>query len=341
VDELLYHGIEPMITLYHWDLPLALEKKGGWLRRETAYAFGDFAETIVRRLGDRAKSFITINEPFSVLVAGYLFGVHPPCKKNFLQGFRALHHLLLAHGISMQQMKAARPDIQAGICNILIPSYPDTPRDQSAAVRADTFLVRLFMDPVYLARYPKELDWLMHLACPFMRSSDLDLIATPTDFLGVNYYRRGIVKKSLTPILGFAQVNPQYPGAKFSSKGWEFSPNQLYDLLMRIKADYGDPLMYVTENGVALNDVLSDGQVHDADRIEYLKTHLASIYRAMQAGAKVKGYYVWSLMDNFDWEWGLQARFGLVYCDFQTQKRIIKDSGRWLQQVCAAKGFEL
>jgi beta-glucosidase len=341
VDELLRQDLTPFVTLYHWDLPLALEKLGGWTRRETAYAFGDYAETVVKHLGDRVKYFITINEPFSVLVAGYLFGVHPPGLKNYPKGFRAAHNLLLAHGIAMQQIKAARPGIKAGIANVLIPTYPLDSTDRAATARADAFLVRLFMDPIYRGSYPKELERLLHILNPSIRPTDFDTIAQPTDFLGVNYYNRRITKKSLNPILGFKQVVPQYPGVKFSSKGWEFFPQGLYDLLVRIKTDYGNPEMYITENGVALNDRVVDGCVHDPDRIEYLKTHLLSVHRAIQAGAKVKGYFVWSLMDNFDWEKGLLARFGLVYCDFSTQKRIVKESGRWLQQVCMTRQLEL
>lgn len=334
VEALLARGITPYVTLYHWDLPQALQDRGGWIERDTARYFADYAHEVARRLGDRVRHWITHNEPFVAAFMGHLTGEHAPGIQDPPAAAAAVHHLLLSHGYAVEALRDAVPGGQVGITLNLSPAYPatDSERDVQAARRMDSYHNRLFLDPLFRGSYPQDvLDEVAPLAPP-LRSGDLECIAAPIDFLGVNYYTRSVVRHDPDePFLRASSIRPA--GSDYSAM-WEIYPAGLYDLLSRLKADYAVERLYITENGMPVPDVRGpDGQVHDAPRIRYLREHIAQAYHAMQAGVPLHGYFVWSLLDNFEWAFGYQMRFGLVYVDYATQERTIKDSGRWYSRV--------
>jgi beta-glucosidase len=346
VDALLAKGITPYPTLFHYDLPQPLQDQGGWPRRETAGYFGEYAAVLARRLGDRVTCWITHNEPMITSFLGYLTGEHAPGKHNPFAAFAAVHHVLLSHGYAVQALRSnAKLPLPIGIALNLAPIYPatDSKRDQQATRLPDGIGNRLFLDPILKGRYPEDLasTWvwklLKHsLSRPVggivrrgIQPDDLKVISEPLDFIGVNYYTRMVVRHS--PLVRYAQFKPlegEY------SQMWEIYPPGIYDLLVRLHRDYSHPNLIVTENGVPEPDEISvDGDVHDPQRIRYLQAHIIQVQRAIQDGVPVSGYFVWSLLDNFEWVFGYSRRFGLVYIDFETQKRILKDSGRWYGKV--------
>ncbi len=351
VDALLARGITPYPTLFHYDLPQPLQDQGGWPKRKTAYYFGDYAAALARRLGDRVSCWITHNEPMITAVLGYLTGEHAPGIRNPFAALAAVHHVLLSHGLAVQALRAgSRLPLQVGIALNLAPIYPATPseQDRQAVRMPDGLGNRLFLDPLLKGRYPDDLagTWALKLlergvirsdngrVQRGIQPDDLKVISEPLDFLGVNYYTRMVVRHS--PLIRYAQLRPvegEY------SQMWEIYPQGLYDLLQRLNRDYHHPNLVVSENGVPEPDEISaDGKVHDPQRIRYLEAHIAQVRRAMQDGVPVSGYFVWSLLDNFEWIYGYSRRFGLVFVDFKTLQRIPKDSARWYRDVIRSNG---
>jgi beta-glucosidase len=334
VDTLLAKGIEPFVTLYHWDLPSSLEREGGWLNRATAYAFAEYAEIVTRRLGDRIAHWITLNEPWCSAYLGYGIGVHAPGLTDRQAAIDAAHHLLLGHGLAVPRMRAHLPTTaQVGITLVLNPIYgaderAETVRDMELA---DEFCNGWFLDPIYRGVYPEHFFEHMALNPPPIQPGDLDTISASLDFLGVNNYFRTLVRGAqMQPLADHvASVSP-IPNACYTDMGWEIYPNGLRDVLVNVWRNYPVGKLYVTENGAAFPDVWEGGDtVSDPRRIDYLRTHITACAEALEQGAPLCGYFVWSLMDNFEWSEGYAKRFGLVYIDYPTQRRVIKESGRW------------
>lgn len=324
VDGLLARGIEPNATLYHWDLPQPLQDKGGWASRDTAQAFVAYADAVSRRLGDRVKFYATFNEPWCIAILGHESGEHAPGFNDRRLALQVAHHVLLAHGLAMPALRENAPQAQHGIVLNFTPSYAldDSTEAQQAARLMDGTFNRWFADPLFKGRYPEDTWELYGELVPKVHDGDLAQIAAPIDFLGVNYYTR--------VTFGGDPVNVER-----TAMGWEVFPQGLRDLLLRLQRDYSPPVMYVTENGAAYDDKLVDGAVYDPERIRYYERHLAAMHEALEAGANVKGYYAWSLMDNFEWAKGYSKRFGLIYVDYPTQRRILKSSAKWYAELIA------
>ncbi|MBN2387131.1 MAG: beta-glucosidase [Anaerolineales bacterium] len=348
VDELLKRKIEPYACLYHFDLPQALQDRGGWPERQTAQAFADYARIVSERLSDRVRTIITHNEPWVTAAAGYFSGEHAPGIKDPVATFKAMHHLLLSHGLAAEAIRAsAKKPVKVGIVLNLNPIHPltDSKRDRDAARRMDTVLNRSILEPLLLGTTPvQEFAIGKMLSSSLIKPGDMEKIRT-LDFLGVNYYCRTVAKfDPKFPVVAAAQVHPE--GNEYSGM-WEIYPEGLYEILMRVWNDYlrkvpQAPILMVTENGVPVPDGLDfDGRVRDERRIRYLRNHLYQVWRAIQDGALVQGYFHWSFMDNFEWALGYGQRFGLVYVDFQTMKRTVKDSGRWFAEAVRDNGFAL
>ena len=341
VDELLRAKIEPYVTLYHWDLPSALQRLGGWAARESVCRFAEYAGLVARRLGDRVHKWITHNEPWVVAFLGNLSGVHAPGWEDMGLALQIAHHLLLSHGLAGDALRAQGDgSTRVGITLNLSPAYPasGSPADVAAAARHDGYLNRWFLDPVFRGRYPEDMWGLYGYMVPRVAPGDMEIIARPIDFLGVNYYSRAVVKDAPDGFLGYATVHPE---GEYTAMDWEVYPQGLTDLLVRLNKDYGSPVMYITENGCAYEDVLTtDGQVHDAKRVDYLRAHFNAAHKAIEQGVRLAGYFVWSLMDNFEWAYGYSRRFGITYVDFQTQVRTLKDSARYCAAVVAANAVE-
>jgi beta-glucosidase len=335
VDDLLASGIEPLVTLYHWDLPLALEDAGGWPVRETAEAFRDYAEVVAQRLGDRVTYWITQNEPHVAAWVGYGHGFHAPGRESSADAIAAAHHVLLAHGLATEVLRHEVPDACVGISLDLWPMEPasDSPEDVAAAREADGDQNRWFLDPIFRGEYPGDMLELFAPHAPPVRDGDMELISAPIDVLGVNFYHRDVVERTE---LGGRRVVHQ-PDSEYTEMGWEVSPQGLYDILVRVHEDYAPPSLMITENGAAFGDVREhDGTVNDSERVAYLAAHVASIERAIADGVPVDGYFVWSFMDNFEWAHGYSKRFGIVYVDYPTLERIPKSSFFWYRDLIAA-----
>jgi beta-glucosidase len=341
VDTLLERNIRPFVTLYHWDLPQALEDRGGWGTRDTAAAFGEYAALIGRTLGDRVKDWITLNEPLAATTAGYLFGMHAPGKQDPKFAFQVSHHLNLAHGHAVRALRATVPQSRVGITQVSLPVYPasDSQADRSAAWRYDGFVNRWYWDPPLRGAYPADILERLAAFAPRIEDGDLKIIAPPIDFFGHNSYTRAVVKDDPESVLLGATQVPQQ-GKPQTAMGWEIYPDHLYDSLMRITRDYGAPDMYITENGAAFDDALAGGRVDDPARSDYLRDHLRAARRAISDGAKLRGYFCWSLIDNFEWTFGYAKRFGIVYVDFPSQRRIVKGSGRFYAEAARRNGVE-
>jgi beta-glucosidase len=334
VDAVLERGLEPFVTLFHWDLPLALERKGGWLNRRTAYRFVDYAEHVVRRLSDRVSRWITLNEPLSVIGAGYLAGRHAPGYTSALKAIHALHNLLLAHGMGVSAIRSLAPQAEIGIANAFSPVDPLREKDERVARRISAAVNGLFMDPILKGRYPSQLSPVIRLLNRKIRNGDMEIIGTPVDFVGVNHYSRYIARRTFLPFIGFQIMRPVYEGVLFTDIDWEVYPNGFYDILTWIRDEYDNPPIYITENGAAYDDRIQEAEIHDVDRIEYLRAYLTNLHRAMRDGCDIRGYFVWSLLDNFEWEYGLSKRFGLIYVDYESLERTMKNSGRWYAEIC-------
>jgi len=344
VDELLARDIEPWVTLYHWDLPQELEDEGGWPQRDTAYRFADYAELVYARLGDRVTHWTTLNEPWCSAMLGYVEGVQAPGRKDFAAGMHAVHHLLLGHGLAAQKLReAATGPLELGITLNLSTSKPatDSPADREAARRADGLGTRIYLDPLWRGRYPE--DVVRDLAARGIelpvRDGDLEAISAPLDNLGVNYYFS--LLSSGVDEQGRAADDDGHPvgrgvlyGLPQTAMGWEIMPDDFAELLTRIGRDYPGVPIVVTENGAAFRDEPdADGFVRDRDRIEYLASHIAAVADARDAGADIRGYFVWSLLDNFEWAYGYDKRFGIVRVDYPTQRRTPKQSAHWYRDT--------
>ncbi|SCL56964.1 GH1 family beta-glucosidase [Micromonospora chersina] len=355
VDELLSHGIEPWLTLYHWDLPQPLEDAGGWPARDTAGRFADYAQLVADALGDRVKYFTTFNEPWCSAFLGYGSGVHAPGRSDGADAVRAGHHLMLGHGLAVQALRAARPEAQLGITVNLYPVTPatDSPEDADAARRIDGLANRFFLDPVLRGAYPADLTADLRKVTDFghVRDGDLAVISTPLDMVGVNYYSRYVVAAPVGSgeAEAYWRAPSCWPGSgdvRFVTRGvpvtdmdWEIDAPGLVETLERVHRDYTDLPLYVTENGSAFVDAVVDGRVDDPDRLAYFDAHLRAAHAAISAGVPLKGYFAWSLMDNFEWAWGYTKRFGMVYVDYDSQVRIPKSSARWYADVIRRNGL--
>ena len=339
VDALLEGGIRPWVTLYHWDLPQPLEDRGGWAERATADAFVQLAEAVARRLGDRVGTWSTLNEPWCSAFLGYQLGIHAPGKTDPSLALAASHTLLLGHGRAVEALRAACPAARVGI--VLNPSpveaASDAEADVAAASRADGYLNRWFLDPLYGRGYPADMVDLFGARFAVPSDADMRTIAAPIDFLGLNYYRPTLVRANMADSwLRFSSVRPT--DEPVTQMDWVVRPRGLRELLERVQRDYPVSDLVITENGAAYADAVSvDGAVHDAERTRYIAEHIHAVGAAIQIGVPVTGYFVWSLLDNFEWAQGYSNRFGLVYVDYATQRRTVKDSGRWYQGMIAAQ----
>lgn len=326
-DGLLERGIQPYATLYHWDLPQALQDVGGWANRETAYRFDEYARIVTERLGDRLASIATLNEPWCSSFLSYDIGEHAPGLKNRKLALAAAHHLMLAHGLAMQSMRELNKKAALGIVLNLSPAYAASlaKEDQDARQFADGYSNRWFLDPIFKGGYPADMWDAFGADIPEVRDGDLKIISAKNDFLGVNYYTRSFVSAD-------GQARPE--GAEYTHMGWEVYPAGLTELLLRLQNEYHTPPIYITENGAAYPDERGTGStVHDPQRVAYYQSHLAAVADAARQGVDVRGYFAWSMLDNFEWAWGYERRFGLFYVDYATQERIWKDSGRWYQAL--------
>ena len=337
VDELLGAGIEPWLTLYHWDLPQALQDEGGWPARDTAAHFADYAQVVVEALGDRVRHWSTLNEPWCSSLLGHQAGRHAPGERDAPRAARAVHHLLLGHGLAAQALRAAGVD-DLGITLNLAPveAGSDAPADLEVARRVDGQQNRVFLDPLLCGAYPPDVvDDLAAAGAPLpVQPGDLEVIAAPLDWLGVNYYFRTVVvdgpppEDDPSPWIG-VQVQPVTPAEPRTTMGWGVEPDGLVELLARLRDEYPAIPLVITENGSAWPDeVAADGVVHDAARTDYLHRHLQAVETAVAQGIDLRGYFAWSLLDNFEWGHGYSQRFGLVHVDYQTQVRTPKDSAR-------------
>jgi beta-glucosidase len=329
VDDLLAAGIRPFATLYHWDLPSALQHTGGWTSRDTSYLFAEYAALVADRLGDRVSEWVTLNEPVCSAWIGHLEGRMAPGIRDLRSAVHASHHLLLAHGLAVQALRsAATTTASVGIVNNLSPCEPatDTPSDIEAAMRADGHINRWWLDPLVGRGYPADMVKLYGIELPVVQG-DMETIATPLDFLGLNYYFRQMIAADTTvATLGFRQVPVE--GAATTALGWEVHPAGMEEMLLRLTKDYDAPALYVTESGSAWTDEPdANGYVADHERTAYLLDHVDAVANAVAQGAPVRGYFVWSLLDNFEWAYGYWPRFGLAYVDYATQRRVLKLSG--------------
>jgi len=341
VDTLLEKGILPFATLYHWDLPQALEDRGGWTERSTAEAFCEYARVAARELGDRVKHWMTLNEPFVSAFLGYGDGRHAPGRRSERESLAAAHHLLLAHGRSVPILREHVHDGHVGIALNLCPIHAASPsdRDQRAASQLDGVLNRTFLDPLADRGYPSDVSYDRSVLDSFVREGDLREIAAPLDFIGVNYYTRRVVRDETVPERENAPRTVRLRREKTQMQ-WEVYPEGLYELLDRLRREYDFPSYYVTENGAAYPDQIGpDERVRDPKRISYLRRHLEQSLHALEAGVPLRGYFVWSLLDNFEWAHGLGRRFGLIYVDFPTAKRIPKASFDWYGHTIAQRAI--
>jgi beta-glucosidase len=350
-DTLLDRGITPWVTLYHWDLPQVLEDEGGWPERDTALRFTDYSAQVFDAFSDRISSWTTLNEPFCASLLSYAAGQLAPGRHEPVAAIHAAHHLLLGHGMALEAMRSsAAPKHQFGLTLNLSPvvAANDSDADHDAARRIDALSNRLFLDPVLTSTYPADLidDLSDLMSFDHVLDGDLELIGQTIDVLGINYYTTSVVRAGAghrfhgTPYVGSGDVHFVATGRPQTARGWEIHPDGLYDLLTHISTHYDAPALWITENGAAYHDVVTpDGGVHDPERIAYLDAHFRAAHRDIADGVDLRGYFVWSLMDNFEWAFGESSRFGLVHVDYESQVRTPKDSARWFAKVIAFNGL--
>lgn len=327
VDGMLERGLQPHATLNHWDLPQGLQDQGGWGARDTVDRFVDYALQIQARLGDRLASLVTHNEPWVAAVLGHQQGVFAPGLKDEALALQVAHHLLLSHGRTLKALRAAGAKEKLGIVLNLAPTHPASPSvaDRAKAQLEDGRLLRWYLDPICQGRYPADVWATLRDKAPRIEAGDMAEIQQPLDFLGVNYYSRSVQSAD-------APWDPKAAGREVNEMGWEVYPEGLTELLLRLQRDYGQiPSLWITENGGAFPDPWIDGRVQDEARVRYLQSHIAAVHDAIQEGARVGAYMVWSLLDNFEWSSGYAKRFGIVHVDYATQQRTPKDSARWYQ----------
>ncbi len=343
VDTLLENGIQPTATLFHWDLPAALDDRGGWLNPDIADWFAEYSEVMFKRLDGRIKRWATLNEPWVVTDGGYLHGALAPGHRNRFEAPIASHHLLRSHGKSVQAYRAIGKH-EIGLVVNIEPKYPasDNPEDLAATRRAEAYMNRQYLDPVFFGTYPEELREIFGEAWPEWPQADMDLIRQPLDFIGVNYYTRNVSRhdESNWPL----KVSPvRQTQHTYTETGWEVFPQGLTDTLTWVKDRYGNPKVFITENGAAFFDPpkAERGRVRDPLRLSYLRQHLRAVHAAIEAGCDIGGYYVWSLLDNLEWSLGYSKRFGIIHVDFDSQTRTPKDSARYYAKVVASHGDAL
>ena len=336
LDALLEAGITPLVDLYCWDLPQELQDRGGWASRETVDAFAEYADEISRALGDRVPLWVTHNEPWCAAMLGHAYGEHAPGLRDVPTAMQVSHHLLLSHGRAVEILRG-NTAADVGIVLNLYPAEPatDRPEDVDAARRYHEHMNGWYLDAVFRGAYPERL--FEHLSsrgwAPRIEDGDLERIRAPIDFLGINYYGRTVLREDTSSPFGFAEVEP---ASDLTSIGWEVRPQALAPLLAWVWGEYGVGRIYLTENGAAYDDVLEDGEVHDARRVRYIDRHLRAVHDAIEAGVPVAGYLVWTLMDNWECAYGFTARFGVVYTEHPSLRRVIKDSGWYLRDVAAS-----
>ena len=336
VDGLLEANIVPFLTLYHWDLPQALQDDGkGWLSRSIVDHFVNYADVVSRALGDRVKHWTTFNEPWVFSWSGHYFGEDAPGTFDDIHAaLTTTHHALVAHGKTVPVLRSNVPNSSIGIVLDINVAEPGTnsPADRAATERFDGFQNRWYLEPLFDGQYPEDMSQLFSVNMPKIQPDDMQTIATPIDYLGINFYRRSvIVQGNEVPPVNYARVSPN---GDYTDMDWEVSPHGLYDILRYVYENYHPQQLYVTENGAAFQDEISaDGEIHDPLRKDYLKRHIEQVQRAINDGIPVNGYFVWSLMDNFEWAYGYGKRFGLIYVDYATQKRTIKNSGFYYANI--------
>ena len=341
VDELLAANIQPFATLYHWDLPQALQDLGGWGNRDVCGYFADYAALVVRRLGDRVRHWATFNEPAVTAFAGHRNGEHAPGLQDEKLALQVAHHLLVAHGLAVQAMRGIDPDLNVGIVLDIWSAEAMTDSEEDRAFAEIIWQTRAgwFLGPLFRACYPPTAWQRCGDKAPDVRPGDMALISQRLDFLGINSYSRTVVKNG--------EILRSVPGSEYTEMGWEVCAPAFRRLLARLAREYPIPPVYITENGAAFRDEVSpDGgannaRVHDPRRINYLREHFTQARLAMDDDVDLRGYFVWSLLDNFEWANGYSKRFGLIYVDYATQQRIVKDSGQWYAQVIAHNGIDL
>jgi beta-glucosidase len=335
VDELLANGIEPFITLYHWDLPQALEDRGGWPVRETADAFAEYVEVVAQRLGDRVRNWITQCEPWVIGWLGYGVGEHAPGRTSEADAVAATHNVLLSHGRAAEVLRRVSSRAKVGITIDQVTFHPltDSPEDLAAVAKANAFRNAWIMDPVLKGEYPELLLERFAKTPPPIEDGDLGTIAAPLDFLGLNYYTRSVVQAH--PETG-EPVTVESDDTERTGMGWEVYPDGLFELLVKLNGEYELPPLYVTENGAAFPDARSNGTVNDPERISFVERHVDAIRRAVENGVPVHGYFLWSLLDNFEWTHGYSQRFGIVYVDYETLERVPKASYFWYRELISS-----
>ena len=343
VDALLAAGIRPMATLYHWDLPAALDDRGGWLNRDVAEWFADYAAVVYRALDDRVELWATINEPWVVADGGYLHGALAPGHRNLYEAPLVSHNLLRAHGRAVEAYRAVGKHAVGLVVN-LEPKYPasESAEDLAANRRADAYMNRQYLDPVYRGSYPEEMGEMFGDAWPAFPAADFATIAAPIDFLGINYYTRAVTRADpAVPVERAIRV--RQPGAIYTETGWEVHPQALTDLLVWFRDRYGATPLYITENGAAFYDPPSavEGAVDDPLRVHYLREHIRAVGSALAQGVDVRGYFAWSLLDNLEWSHGFSKRFGIVHVDFATLVRTPKRSAHFYREVIKSRGAAL
>jgi beta-glucosidase len=343
VDRLLARGIQPMATLYHWDLPAVLDDRGGWLNPDIAHWFAEYADVVFRKLDDRVRCWTTLNEPWVAMNDGYMMGIHAPGHRSAFEATRVAHNLLIAHGSAVQAYRASGRN-QIGLVVNIEPKYPASQdeADLAATRRADAYMNRQFLDPALRGAYPEELPHIFGEAWPQTLAQDLATIHQPLDYIGVNYYTRSVVRND--PAAWPLRTAPvRQEGRTHTETGWEVFPQALTDTLLWIKNRYGNPPVYITENGAAFPDPpsVAGPVLDDPQRVDYLRTHIRAVHEAMRQGADVRGYFAWSLFDNLEWAYGFSKRFGLVHVDYRTLKRTPKASANFYSRVIATNGAGL
>ncbi|MFZ3106341.1 MAG: GH1 family beta-glucosidase [Candidatus Hydromicrobium sp.] len=341
VNELCDKDIMPTVTLYHWDLPIWVYEMGGWLKRDSVKWFEEYAVKVFEELNDSVKLWITHNEPYCSSIYSYYEGVHAPGHKNSREALIVAHHILLSHGTAVEAFRKFNfKNSKIGITLNLTPSYPATgsKEDIEAASRSDGHSIRWFLDPIFKSCYPEDMKKAYKEFIgdfDFIRDGDLQKISIINDFLGVNYYSRDLIEFSKDSELNIRKTHGNFERTEMD---WEIVPESLYDLIIRLRKEYTRIPIYITENGAAFNDrITKDGKVHDNRRIDYLRKHFKKVVELNQKGADIRGYFIWSLMDNFEWQHGYSKRFGIVFIDYQTQKRILKDSAIWYRDLIQSR----
>jgi beta-glucosidase len=337
IDELNKRNIKPVITIYHWDLPLWAYNMGGWLNRDSVKWFEEYSSRLFKELNESVWLWITHNEPLCASFIGYHEGIHAPGHKNLKEAVTAAHHILMSHGSAVMNFRKLKFKNSAiGITLNLTPSYPakDTKEDKKAASVFDSQYNRWFLDPLFKAHYPEDMKEVFKKLIgdfAFIKEGDMDKISVKNDFLGVNYYSRELIKYSHDSELEYKKTHGNFERTEMD---WEIVPQALYDLILRIREEYTGIPIYITENGAAFKDKLSkDRKIHDGKRIDYLRKHLKKIAELNRKGMDIRGYFLWSLMDNFEWGHGYSKRFGIIYIDYETQNRILKDSALWYEDL--------